>query len=575
MNLVQVISQLIRAGESYINQKPQALRLRMVNALALLGTVASIFPALVYVLFGIYPISLVIVFLLSSVAFASTIVLHSKGQLQVAGILATATPLLMIVFAKLLYPNVSFELLFFATSISPLLTIYKNQRLVTASFTLYIALFLFFSLSDFSTTQAKMSSEDSIMNLSIYITTAVEFVLFCSLAYHINQLSLRELNEREERLLETQKELEKVSELKTTFIANMSHEIRTPMNGIIGFSNLLLQEKLSPQQREYASIIHTGSEQLLNIVNDILDFSKIEMGEVQSTEETVDVVKLMKDLHDLFFQMANQKKLNLINTNTGNYTSLLIKTDGQKLRQIISNLLNNAIKFTEKGSVQFGFEISEHEDTIGFFVKDTGVGISEKDQKAIFGRFKQVGQNNAIKGTGLGLAISKTYTELLGGTLSLHSSLGEGTTFRLRIPFILVHSTLHSTPPLQELPKIPACSILLAEDVRFNALLMKKILAPFPVNLHFVKDGQEAVDFVKKNTKLDLVLMDVKMPIMDGEEALKIIKSQYPDLPIVALTALSTPQEKKRLLNKGFDGFVSKPIHRIELLKTIGKCIST
>ncbi len=363
--------------------------------------------------------------------------------------------------------------------------------------------------------------------------------------------------------------------LKSAFLANMSHEIRTPMNGIIGFSELCLDPNITKEkQKEYANIVIKSSKRLLSIVNDILDISKIEAGAVILEQETVNLNKLFEELNTFFKPIAQENKLVLIcEKGLENYKSS-IETDKTKLNQVLTNLLSNAFKFTDAGSVTFGYQLIEN--NLQFYVKDTGIGVGEDLQNKIFDRFSQGTPNlsKQLKGTGLGLAITKKIVELFNGEIWLNSS-DNGTTVYFTIPYIKSKTPLISTVIEEQKPTIlmknKELTILVAEDEEYNMMYIAELFSSTNFKIIEADNGKKAVELVQNHPEIQLVLMDIKMPVMDGNEAMKEIKKLRPSLPVIALSAFAMESDKERALSLGFNAYLTKPLDRKLLFGLIEK----
>ncbi|VAW22685.1 hypothetical protein MNBD_BACTEROID04-396, partial [hydrothermal vent metagenome] len=383
---------------------------------------------------------------------------------------------------------------------------------------------------------------------------------------------------------EAQKKLNKAlikakesDKLKSIFLASMSHEIRTPMNSIIGFSEFLLESDLPENKRKnYAKIIITNSKQLLAIVNDILDFSKIEAGVVQLNYQSVNLNKLLNDLYVFYKPIAMESNLMLTyKLGLENYQSV-IDIDSTKLNQILTNLLSNAIKFTNEGEVEFGYKLIKN--NLQFYVKDTGEGIDDKVKNKIFDRFFQ-GNLDLVKqhtGTGLGLAISKNFVELFNGKIWFTSS-EKGTTFYFTIPYTKNKTSLTSIVSATKkeqfkqgiTEKTKKTTILVAEDEEYNMMYINVLFSSTKFKIIEANNGKQAVELFKKHPEIDLVLMDIQMPIMNGNEAMKEIKKIKPSIPVIALSAFAMESDKEKTLKKGFDFYISKPIDKKLLFNTI------
>ena len=382
----------------------------------------------------------------------------------------------------------------------------------------------------------------------------------------------------EEALIMAREKAEAADRLKSAFLANMSHEIRTPMNGIIGFSNLLDNPGVTPEQRqEYVRIINVNGKALLNLINDIIDLSKIEAGQMNLLVEKINIHTLMRELHTMYLKIldeSNNKAVDLIlNLDV---EDIVMATDENRLRQIMMNLLNNAIKFTEEGSIEFGCHRLDN-DEVEFFVADTGIGIEPEKSRIIFDRFRQIDETNSRKygGTGLGLAICKQLTRLLGGTMWVESKVGDGSKFIFTISELQEDPGVSITKTEIKTDKKNTSSnskktILIAEDEHINFLFLKEVLAPFNFNIHHANNGRELIELYKnKNVAADLILMDIKMPEMDGYEATRKIREQNTEIPVFAVTAFAMSEEKKNGLAAGCNEYISKPIDTDMLYRLI------
>jgi len=363
--------------------------------------------------------------------------------------------------------------------------------------------------------------------------------------------------------------------LKSAFLANMSHEIRTPMNGIIGFSELCLDPNITKdKQREYANIVIKSSKRLLSIVNDILDISKIEAGAVTLNLENVNLNKLLDELEAFYKPIASENNLMLIcEKGLENYKST-VETDKVKLNQVLTNLLSNAFKFTDTGSVTFGYELIEN--NLQFYVKDTGIGVEDNLQNKIFDRFSQgnLDLSKQHKGTGLGLAITKKIIELFHGEIWLNSG-DNGTTIYFTIPYVkskipLISSVIEEQKPTIEV-KNKEITILVAEDEEYNMMYITELFSSTNFKIIEASNGKKALDKVQSYPEIQLVLMDIKMPVMDGNEAMKEIKKLRPSLPVIALSAFAMESDKAKALSLGFDAYLTKPLDRKLLFELIDK----
>ena len=383
--------------------------------------------------------------------------------------------------------------------------------------------------------------------------------------------SNQRIKEINSELLEAKEKAEESDRLKSAFLANMSHEIRTPMNGIIGFVDLLKEPDLTPEEYvEYLDIISTSGQQLINIINDIIDISKIEAGEVRISEKNFSVNNLLTEISQTFKHQAEIKGIQVVHEVSP--FDLWIKSDETKIRQIVTNLVGNALKFTFKGSIDVGYE--NKGAFIEFYVKDSGIGIPQEFHESVFERFRQVEASLTKKagGTGLGLSICKALVEILGGKIWLTSILDEGTTFRFTIPVVpgnqIIKDTIETS---QEALNWKNREIIVAEDEETNFIYLKKILENTNLIVYRAKNGIECLDLLSTYPQITLVLMDIKMPIMDGYEATRIIKQTRPNVKVIAQTAYALANDRENVKQAGCDDYIAKPIEKEHLYSIIKK----
>jgi PAS domain S-box-containing protein len=396
-------------------------------------------------------------------------------------------------------------------------------------------------------------------------------------------MDITEKRMAEDKLREAKEKAEESDRLKTAFLANMSHEIRTPMNGIIGFSNLLRNPELTEEERsEFISHITNCGSSLLNLIDDIIDISKIEAGQIKIRISESHINAILDEIYESFEAIRQREgkeqiKLKKNITISDNYT--VIMTDPFRLRQIMSNLIGNALKFTLDGYVEFGYTLQD-ESTLLFSVKDTGIGIPKDKQELIFERFGQVIDSNYYinqKGTGLGLAISSNLVKLLGGNMWVESEPGEGSTFYFTLPYKVVDNAQHKSETEMiegETLVLTGKTILIADNEDTNYLYYKEILKTTKARIIWVKNGLAAVEIVKLNPEISLVLMDIKMPKMDGYTATKQIKSINKNIHVIAQTAFAMADEQEKSIQAGCSAYLSKPINTIELFAVIKKFIT-
>lgn len=393
--------------------------------------------------------------------------------------------------------------------------------------------------------------------------------------------SLNQIKAINAELIVAKGKAEESDNLKTAFLENMSHEIRTPLNGILGFAEFLKDPDLDKDQVEkYIGIIDASSKQLLTIINDILDISKIKADQITIKNTDVNITELLEELLEQNKEQAELKRLGLILNPRHLDKNIVTLTDSAKLHQVFSNLINNAIKFTSEGIVEFGLDIQDH--TLSFYVKDSGIGIAPEDQDLIFKPFSKVENSAARKygGNGLGLAISKALVEKLGGTISLSSSINKGSTFTFTIPYKQEKLVTPLVTPHQRV-KVDSqivenrlqATVLIAEDEVYNYYYMEELLKPLKIKTLHAWNGVEAVELVKSNKDISLVLMDIKMPEMDGLTATRLIKQLKPQLPVVAQTAYESREDRDKAKASGVDYYMTKPISRVLFMEVMNQYI--
>lgn len=395
----------------------------------------------------------------------------------------------------------------------------------------------------------------------------------------INDITERKLNET--ALKRAMVKARESDELKTQFLNNMSHEIRTPMNGIIGFSDLLNTPNISPEKRKYYSqLVLNSSNKLLQIIDDILEISTLETKQLKIHKESFCLNDLLMELFSIFDLKAKDRNIPIYIKKSLRDQESHIISDKNKIYKILHNLISNAIKFTNEGFVELGYQINNEE--LILYVKDTGIGIDEKAKDKIFERFsqesKEISQHHG--GLGLGLSISRENAELLGGEITFTSKKGQGATFFVTIPYQpdqekLNLSGISDLKNKAEL-NVKKYNILVAEDEEINYLYLETLLENISeqYNVIHARNGEEAVEICKLNKQIDIVLMDIKMPRLNGPDATKTIRNIRPQPPIIAQTAYSTSSDRKLAFEYGCDDFISKPIDKNKLFDLIDKYVS-
>lgn len=389
---------------------------------------------------------------------------------------------------------------------------------------------------------------------------------------------LKEKNDQRLLLESAKAKAEESDRLKSSFLTNISHEIRTPMNAIVGFSDLLLNSEIKEQEKyEYAEIINKSGASLVSIIDDLIEMSKIDTNQVSPNYSSVDINACIEELHQtIAISIPKHKKLDFKILKPKNGLCDNIITDVVKLRQILTNLITNAIKYTPEGFVSFGYELDSHYAELRFTVSDSGIGIDPENHSMVFDRFHRIENDFTIKagGLGLGLAISKAYVQMLGGRISVASQVMKGTSVTFTIPVKYdkkADASFRVAPEVKIQTNEKPISILVAEDDNINFLLIQKMLHLNKLTIIRAKDGQEAVDICRQREDLDIVLMDIKMPVLDGYQAYEQIKQFRPDIPVIAQTAYASSEDEIKIRKFGFKGYISKPINKEKLLEIINR----
>ena len=409
----------------------------------------------------------------------------------------------------------------------------------------------------------------------------VEFISNVYLANNKNviQCNIRDISQRikiEAELIEAKEKAEKSDRLKSAFLANMSHEIRTPMNGILGFTELLKESNLNSDDiRDYIQIIQVSGKRMLNTINNIVDVSKIESGLIQVNISETNINEKMDFIFNFFKPEVQFKGLQFFLKNNLTTKESIIKTDQEKVNGILTNLIKNAIKFTFEGSINFGY--NKKDEFLEFYVKDTGIGIPENQKELIFERFRQGTEslNRDYDGNGLGLSIAKSYVEMLGGKIWVESQECNGSTFYFTIPCIDVSNEktkiINTDSTDYKESQLKNLKILIVEDDEISYSLLTRMLHKISKEILHAKTGVEAIEVCRNNPDLDLVLMDIRMPQMNGYEATRKIREFNKDVIIIAQTAYAFPADKENAIKAGTNDYIFKPINKPLLLELIKK----
>ena len=387
--------------------------------------------------------------------------------------------------------------------------------------------------------------------------------------------NISERKEWEQKLIVSKEKAEESDRLKTIFLSTMSHELRTPLNAVIGFSSLVDENLPIDDILEFNRNINQSGYQLLNIIESIFDISNIEAGITKVQLKEFDLNSMVHYLEGIAKTEKNKfgkEEIQILFTLPKNSKNIKVNSDRNKIQQVLINLLVNALKFTDKGSIEFGYLI-ENNINLKFYVKDTGIGIREDKKEIIFEKFRQIeeGDTREYGGVGLGLSIAKKIVELLGGEIWLDSKLGIGTSFYVTIPGVILQKE-KKDPVLQmnkETHDFSNNCILIVEDDTINYLFVYHLLKRTGVKIIWAKDGREAIDKFKEHSEIDLTLMDLRIPIIDGFGATKEIKSMNSAAKIIVLSAHATVEDKEKAFEMGCDDFLSKPFSADVLLKKI------
>ena len=488
-------------------------------------------------------------------------------------------------------------ILFISGSILATLYISKKAGLVSVAF---IAVAYFFLILGFSIKSVELFFYKEFIttiweyNASSWLVISLNLIAFntilvLAVSFLVDQLQnsvliehnlQNQLKKESIDLLDAKLKSEESDRLKSAFLANMSHEIRTPMNGILGFSRLLKEPNLTGQeQQKYIGIIEKSGARMLNIISEIIDISKIESGTMEINMKELNINNQMTFILTFFNPEAECKSLDLVLTKTLPEKEAIITTDSEKIYAILVNLVKNAIKYTDNGSIEFGCDFIEiHNSTfLQYFVKDTGIGIAKDRQEAIFDRFIQsdIIDVQARQGAGLGLSIAKAYVEMLGGKIRVESEEGKGSTFYFTLPYHAKKQAERSAANVvfteDNEVHIKNLSILIAEDDETSDMLITSILEKNNHKILHTINGTETIEACLNNPDIDLILMDIRMPEMNGYEATRQIREFNKDVVIIAQTAFGLSGDRQKAIDAGCNDYISKPIIKDLLMAMIQK----
>jgi signal transduction histidine kinase/CheY-like chemotaxis protein len=421
-----------------------------------------------------------------------------------------------------------------------------------------------------------------ISSLNYFLSFAITIIFVFFAVFHINKSGRQlvevwqEAERQKQELFEAKAKADTAALAKSRFLSNMSHEMRTPLNGIIGTVNLMLQEPYLLEQQQNLEVLKYSSEHMLSVVNDVLDFSKIEADKMELAGDEFNLKNVLDKIYTVFKNQFVLKHVRF-EINVDPVLDKYFKNDETRLKQVLTNLIGNAFKFTDRGTVKVTarVEASDSEAAeVYFAVEDTGIGMTTEHQQTIFDAFNQAETSTTRRygGTGLGLTISKKIVTKMGGELKLHSEKGKGSCFyfSIRMPFVQGKKTFVNENKVSVLAGLKGTRVLVAEDSSVNMTITRKFLQRWDVIIHEAVNGQEAVDLFKQN-EYDLVLIDLDMPVMDGYQALIEIRKVNQNIPAIAFTAAVLPQMKEFLAGKGFNDFLQKPFRPEDLHKKISK----
>ncbi len=445
-----------------------------------------------------------------------------------------------------------------------IMMIFEKKSRILFSALLMINLLLLFIIEFYHSDLIPPYSNDKIRILDIYSSffmyLAFSSILVLVVKYYYN--------------LE-RKRSKKSDQLKSAFLSNMSHEIRTPMSAILGFSKLLDYAESEKERSEYVEIINENGKLLMQLLDDIIDISRMDVGQFDIYTKVFSLNSVMSELKKVIRLSLDQQHKQLVNLKMiAKKGDIAIQSDENRLRQILYNLLSNAAKFTSKGEIQFGYNLLDGKD-IEFYVSDTGIGIKEEHKNEIFNRFYKV--ENSVhsslpSGSGIGLSIVKMLIEKMGGSLSFDSIYGRGSTFRFVLPGVVLQEL-----PEPETPKHASYvfsahnKVLVAEDDESNLKLISNMLRKMGLSCYKAGNGSEALKVFTENPGINLVLMDINMPLMNGLVALAEMKKINPGIPVIALTAYAMAQDKEKAIVAGFDSYLTKPIYQDVLADCLKK----
>jgi signal transduction histidine kinase/CheY-like chemotaxis protein len=557
-------------------------------AIISVGLVVYVYYGLTFLENGNYPYAIFATFVFLSALFASS-VRSLPFEFRVSWIIFLIFLIGVYSLYEAFITPMGYVLLFSYTILSGILQGHKKavRTIFINAFTLFVLGFAYYSVM--------FDLPEPSVSLRMYINISISFIvvnvvtlfplisLLNGLVFSLEkERRLRKLLRREhEDLALAKRKAEESDMLKTAFLSNMSHEIRTPMNAILGFSNLLSHPDINQEEKEeFVNLIKINGKNLLTLVEDIIDISKIDSGQLEIKNAPCRLHDMLMGIYDSFFDDIKRRgltSLKLYLKEGASDENLEILTDEHRLRQIFVNLVGNAIKFTDRGFVEFGYTLQDSQ-FVKFFVKDTGIGLPKGKEAEIFERFSKYNNDKErlYGGTGIGLSIVKHLVELMGGEIWVESEPLVGTIFYFTLPFHKIESKQLKKKKAGKKKYVynwEGKTFLVAEDEEDNFRYIEVALSLSNASLIWARDGKEAVEIFKKIDNIDLVLMDIKMPLLDGYSATREIKKINKSVPVIAQTAYALSEEKDKSLAAGCDDYIAKPISYEDLLSTIHKFV--